>query len=83
MMLFLIVVALVGLSFAGLGIGIWVKGKFPDTHVEHNPEMKKRGITCVKNDRLFCRTLQSVCAEGDAAGDAECCKNCGIRVLEK
>ncbi|MDR1672715.1 MAG: hypothetical protein LBS09_04540 [Bacteroidales bacterium] len=78
-MLYLIVVVIVALSFAGLGIGIWVKGKFPDTHVEHNPEMKKLGITCAKNEDLFCRAPKGVCAKADTANDAEYCRNCCIR----
>ncbi len=52
---FLIVFVLIALSFAGLGISIWIKGKFPDTHVGHNPEMKKLGISCAKNEDALCQ----------------------------
>ena len=52
---FLLVVILVGIAVAGLSIGVIVKGKFPDTHVEHNEEMKKLGITCAKNDQALCQ----------------------------
>ena len=52
---FLIVVILVAIAFAGFGIGILIKGKFPDTHVGHNLEMKKLGITCAKQDETFCQ----------------------------
>ena len=47
---FLIVAVLVALAVTGLSVGVLLKGKFPDTHVGHNAEMKKRGITCAKND---------------------------------
>ena len=53
--LILIVTVLVALSVAGLAIGILVKGKFPDTHVGHNADMKKMGITCAKNDSELCQ----------------------------
>jgi hypothetical protein len=53
--LFLVVLTLVSLAFAGMGIRILLKrnGQFPETHVGHNKEMRKRGITCVKTwDKL-------------------------------
>ena len=51
----LLAIALVSLAFFGLAIQIVLKknGKFPDTHVGHNREMKKRGIVCAKTfDRI-------------------------------
>ncbi len=53
--LFLIVAILIAIAFVGLGIGILIKGKFPDTHVGHNPNMKKMGITCAKNESALCQ----------------------------
>jgi hypothetical protein len=53
--LFPIVVLIIALSFIGLGVGIWIKGKFPDTHVGHNPDMKKMGITCAQDDSSLCQ----------------------------
>jgi hypothetical protein len=46
---------LVGIAFIGLGITILIKknGKFPETHIGKNKEMKKRGIHCANTtDRL-------------------------------
>jgi len=42
--------------FAGLGISLLIKsrGKFPDTHISHNEEMKKRGITCAQKTDIGC-----------------------------
>lgn len=47
---FIIAATLLGLGFIGLAIQILFskKKKFPDTHVGHNPEMRRFGITCVK-----------------------------------
>lgn len=44
----LLTVAIVGLAFILLGIKvIFVKGgRFPNTHIGANREMKKRGISC-------------------------------------
>ena len=53
--LFLIVAALIAIAVAGLSIGVLIKGKFPDTHVGHNPNMKKLGITCAKNESELCQ----------------------------
>ncbi len=55
MFVFLIVVVLVAIAFVGLAIGILIKGRFPNTHVEHNPALKKMGITCAKNDASYCQ----------------------------
>lgn len=48
--IFIISVILVGLALVGLGIGMLVKknGKFPETHIGKNKNMKKRGIKCAK-----------------------------------
>ncbi|MDR2848419.1 MAG: hypothetical protein LBV39_04865 [Bacteroidales bacterium] len=64
--LFLLVVPLVAFAFLGLGIGVWVKGKFPDTHIGHNAAMKKLGITCAQDDTSLCRGRQDDHCEGCA-----------------
>jgi hypothetical protein len=45
---------IVGISIIGLGVSIFFRkdGKFPETGVGHNPEMKKLGITCAKADEI-------------------------------
>ena len=52
---FLITAVLLALAVAGLAIGVIIKGRFPDTHVGHNAEMEKLGITCAKNDGALCQ----------------------------
>ncbi len=40
---------IVGIAFLGLCFNLVFRKKtFPETHVGHNKEMKKRGIMCVK-----------------------------------
>ena len=42
---------IVGLAVLLLGVKVFfVKGgRFPNTHIDDNPEMRKRGITCAKD----------------------------------
>lgn len=51
---FLIVLSLIALAVLGLSVGILIKGKFPETHIEHNKEMQKRGIRCAKLNESHC-----------------------------
>ncbi|NEW83823.1 MAG: hypothetical protein GZ094_15850 [Mariniphaga sp.] len=46
----LIAIALVSTAILALSIRIVLvkDGKFPETHISRNPEMKKKGILCVK-----------------------------------
>jgi uncharacterized Rossmann fold enzyme len=45
----LLAIALLGLAFLGMAFNIVVRKKaFPDTHVGHNKDMKKKGIVCAK-----------------------------------
>ncbi len=53
--IFLITVVLVAIALVGLAVGVLIKGKFPDTHVGHNPDMKKLGISCAKNEASLCQ----------------------------
>jgi len=66
---FLIVSILITISFVGLGIGIIIKGKSPETHIGKNENMKKIGITCAKNDSNLCRGRSS------NKETCECCKH--------
>ena len=45
----MLTLAIVGIALIGLCFNlIFRKKPFPETHVGHNKEMKKRGIMCVK-----------------------------------
>ncbi|MCK7536531.1 MAG: hypothetical protein MZV63_38900 [Marinilabiliales bacterium] len=54
--LLIISAVLVAIALAGMAITILVKprGRFPETHVGHNKEMRKRGITCAQNTDTGC-----------------------------
>jgi hypothetical protein len=51
---FLASLILVGLAFAGIGVNILFRknGKFPQTEVGSNKNMKNLGITCTKQDEM-------------------------------
>ena len=51
----LLTLAIVELAVLLLGVKIFfVKGgRFPNTHIHDNPEMRKRGITCAKDKEFF------------------------------
>lgn len=50
----LIVAVLLGLCFIGLGFNIIFRrnGKFPETEIERNREMRRRGIHCAKDEEM-------------------------------
>ena len=56
----LISISLLALAFVGLGISIFFKknGKFPETGVGHNPEMRKLGLSCARSDEIKQYQLQ-------------------------
>jgi hypothetical protein len=50
----LLSIGIVALAFVGLGVSIFFKknGKFPETGVGHNPEMRKLGLNCAKSEEI-------------------------------
>lgn len=54
----LILVALSGI-FLGLRILLRQNGKFPQFHVGHNKEMRKRGIKCAQSTDTGCTPLNN------------------------
>ena len=67
--LLIISIVLLAVAFAFLGIRMLLKpgGKFPETHIGQNKEMRKRGITCAQKTDIGCNP-------GD---DFEGCPACG------
>ena len=51
----LLTLVIVGLAVLLLGVKIFfVKGgRFPNTHIHDNPEMRKRGIKCAKDKEFY------------------------------
>ncbi len=58
MAVLLLTVGLIAIAVVLLGVKIFfVKGgRFPNTHIHANPEMKKRGITCARDDEFYKQT---------------------------
>jgi hypothetical protein len=52
MKVFILTVILLALCIAGLGIRIWIKGEFTENEISRNKNMKKLGISCVKNEEM-------------------------------
>ena len=52
---------LVGFALVAMAVSIIAKpgGRFPDTHVGHNKEMRKRGITCAQHTDTGCNPVDS------------------------
>ena len=51
----LLTLAIVGMAVLLLGVKVFfVKGgRFPNTHIHDNAEMRKRGITCARDKEFF------------------------------
>lgn len=54
MEVFIATLVLVAICFVGLGFNIIFRknGKFPETEISNNKEMKKLGIKCAKEDEM-------------------------------
>jgi hypothetical protein len=77
MKVFLAALLLVGLCVVGLCFNIIFRknGKFPETEIENNREMRKRGIKCAKEDEI------KLWGKKGPDGKPECsdggCSSCG------
>jgi len=62
---------LLAIAAVGMGIRMLLKsnGKFPETHISRNPEMRKRGISCAQNNDTGCHSTE------DFPGCASCGSN--------
>jgi len=62
MFLKLLILSAILLSFAAIGFGIRMiikaHGRFPETHISKNPEMRKRGITCAQQTDTGCHSTE-------------------------
>lgn len=65
--------SILALALVLLGIRILLKpdGRFPETHVGRNKEMRKRGISCARSTDTGCNPVDSI----------DGCPTCGIRNL--
>jgi len=71
----LLVISLVFIivAFAGLGISILIRshGRFPETHVGRNKNMRKLGISCAQNTDTGC----------NPGAGYEGCSTCGVKKI--
>lgn len=52
---------LIAFALVAMAVGILLRrgGRFPDTHISHNREMRKRGITCAQHTDVGCKPAQN------------------------
>lgn len=83
MKVFLAALLFVGLAVLGLGVNIFFRNKpFPDGEISTNPEMRKRGIKCVKEEEL--EMLRGGKKPRGCDGKySDACKGCALYGLEK
>jgi len=67
--LLIISAILIGLALVAMAVTILLKpkGEFPETHVGHNKEMRKRGIGCARSTDTGCNPI-----------DSDSCCGCGV-----
>ncbi len=69
----LLILSVIFLAIAAVGMGIRMllksNGKFPETHISRNPEMRKRGISCAQQNDTGCHSTE------DFPGCASCGSN--------
>lgn len=77
---FLITIVLVALAFAGLGFNILFRrnGKFPQTEVGSNKNMKNLGITCTKQDEMKIFRQEKKSVKSVAPAGQPPLRDCGI-----
>jgi len=75
MFLKLLILSTIFLTVAAIGFGIRMllksQGRFPETHISRNPEMKKRGIVCARQNDIGCNPTD----------DFPGCATCNIKDL--
>ena len=77
MKVFLAAIVFVGLAVLLLGVNIFFFRKpFPDGEISTNPEMRKRGIKCAKEEELEMLAAQK---KGVCSGNyTDACKGCAL-----
>ena len=83
MKVFLAAVIFVGLCVLGLGVNIFFRGReFPKTDVGSNPEMRKRGIKCPKEEEM--ERLTGAKRPSSCTGKfSDACLSCALYKFEK
>ena len=69
----------VGLAVLLLGVNIFFfKRPFPDGEISTNPEMRKRGIKCAKQEEMEMLAAQKG-KKGCSGNYAEACESCALK----
>jgi hypothetical protein len=73
MFLKLMILSIIFLAIAALGFGLRIllkpNGKFPETHISRNKEMRKRGIKCAQQTDLGCNSVEGFPGCSSCSGD--------------
>ena len=77
MEIFFAALVLIGLCVFGLCFNIIFRkdGKFPETEIENNKEMRKRGIKCAKEDEIKLWGKKN--PDGTSSSCDDGCASCG------
>ncbi len=71
----LLIISAIIMAISGIFLGIRIllkhNGRFPETHVSRNREMRKLGITCAQDTNIGCTT-------SDDSGN---CTTCGKNIF--
>ena len=75
---FLAAIIFVGLAVILLGVNIFFfRRPFPDGEISTNPEMRKRGIKCAKQEEM---EMLAARKKGKCSGnESEACATCALR----
>jgi len=69
----LLILSAIFLTLAAIGMGIRMliktNGKFPETHISRNPEMRKRGISCAQKTDTGCHSIKDFPGCASCSGD--------------
>lgn len=73
--LLIITTILLAVAFAGLAVTLLFKknGRFPNTHIGGNKELRKKGITCAQYNDVGCNPTEELPG----------CSTCGTRGILK
>ncbi len=77
---FLLSIAIVAIAFAGLGLNILFRknGKFPETEVGSNKNMRNLGITCTKQDEIKIHRREQRASRQVATAGHPPVRDCGV-----
>lgn len=69
-----------GICILAMCVGIIVKGRFPETEVSRNEEMRKRGIKCMHE--LEQEMQRNARKNADCTTCSDSCQDCGFYLQE-